>query len=1012
MAIVQRLPERVDRTLGIERKPRLAPKPRRNVAPKSENVTMDGTASKDAEKDRDPGWVTGSNVEFVARSSPRVAEYRIPPSHQPYSLRIRPSGPNTRIILNHEVGRQQMLLNADGAPGGTKIDLVVRRTAGGNSRQQLSVKTEGRLKQVSIVSDEVRIQSLMYSFNRTTTLALRLPLTRLDLSGPAAQSERINLKIGSDGTLGIHAHSTPACLWNLDSSNTSAITINTPIAAGSHVETSGPLNVQSQVGTGSLLKASDVAVRRNLAGSPDQPISIESGKVTLGGNGSDLRVVGDELDVAGTLWNSEITAKYSVRIAQAVTNCTVRVSETTETRLAVLVGQEPEAHSIQSAVQATFAKGCEGEVPSSLPGSSSRPNMSGSTLTTLGPGLVVLGPTTTSSLDVEGDALVSTLDAGSGNTIRIGSILLTKKLTCADASFDAQNVGVTGTTEIGPDAAVHGRLWVGGGLKGSLTTAPASDSPASDVPTLRLAYTRVDGPLENVVMHLSEGMKWTDSGNSLVDASGPVTFFCNSKTLHTDGNLDLALGIEDANLKVGADAKVLIRDSTTLDAEVAGSLELLIPTTDPATEIQFEKRSVVVSGGAKSPFNVDLEEGACLTLKDTTGQRLQLELLDRERRETQLAGAGRSTMTPNPSEQVLDCRTSGSFHKISIKAALGSSADAGNSIIITGKVSARIAGAIAFLWCCPDESGEYPQLSFPTEDTVISGAVGDFGLLGPFSGRVHGPQNGEWQIGKRTNRPALRLRKLDTDQLQPPSGSLIDIDPTSLPYGDLETLTDIHVIDATPHSLRDKVKHAARTDVDTTTKRARLREDAEWMTKYVNVTRTRAGSGTSRVAGQWAANKLHHLSLPSGREKVLRYAHRAVGYSNKIWPPLVTWAVAVILISLLSWFGFFSGETPEQARHNVADANVEQTIRSQSDAVPVHLKDSESPEVEVLAAPKKLGEALGDGFSMPLSIFRLGSDSVVFNNRLVSTLATLFTAVPLFYLILALRNFLREPGEK
>jgi len=56
--------------------------------------------------------------------------------------------------------------------------------------------------------------------------------------------------------------------------------------------------------------------------------------------------------------------------------------------------------------------------------------------------------------------------------------------------------------------------------------------------------------------------------------------------------------------------------------------------------------------------------------------------------------------------------------------------------------------------------------------------------------------------------------------------------------------------------------------------------------------------------------------------------------------------------------------------------------------------------------------AMGDAFSMPFQILRLGNGADVFNNRLASTLALLLTALPLIFLLIAIKNVMREPASR
>lgn len=148
------------------------------------------------------------------------------------------------------------------------------------------------------------------------------------------------------------------------------------------------------------------------------------------------------------------------------------------------------------------------------------------------------------------------------------------------------------------------------------------------------------------------------------------------------------------------------------------------------------------------------------------------------------------------------------------------------------------------------------------------------------------------------------------------------------------------------------------------------------MTAFVEATRAKATSGSSRAAARWAANRLHHRSLPrtidgQGIENATRVLHRMAGYGNKVWPALVTWLVAtgaVIGARLWRW----------------ADNN----------------------------QPVDVSQAVQDGLLMPLSIARLGDAVTMFDAPWVNTLAFIVTGLPLAFLIVAIRNVLREPGDK
>ena len=277
-------------------------------------------------------------------------------------------------------------------------------------------------------------------------------------------------------------------------------------------------------------------------------------------------------------------------------------------------------------------------------------------------------------------------------------------------------------------------------------------------------------------------------------------------------------------------------------------------------------------------------------------------------------------------------------------------------------------GVVNALSICPDwfpsndeRAEQIPEIHSPRSGAILS-LAGD-ARLGILSGRVAGQDPTSWKE-RKTRRPAARIHAI-AEQAEA-LGLLTGIDPTTLPYAHLDNLEGLHVFEPDGRAL---IGHAAIHIEDSFVARSR----AQQMHRISELVSRRAITGAARSAARWAAARTQHATVERwSLENLLRWIHRALGYSQRPIPPLTTWLIlsAVWALVVGSW-----------------------------------------PHVESIT---KFFDNLFSVLFVPGSLFRLPQEDgshLLFESLRLHTIVFLSTGIPLAFFIVALRNFLFSPHE-
>jgi cytoskeletal protein CcmA (bactofilin family) len=283
-------------------------------------------------------------------------------------------------------------------------------------------------------------------------------------------------------------------------------------------------------------------------------------------------------------------------------------------------------------------------------------------------------------------------------------------------------------------------------------------------------------------------------------------------------------------------------------------------------------------------------------------------------------------------------------------------------------------------------ANRYPKLSV-REGGAVRQLRGDVRL-----GEVAGPVTG----AKHTLRPVRRRpwhrwrpRTLPTaprvhaavDQPKNGAGQLRDVDPTPLDYHELTAFRGLYVFEPDPHALMDFAREPVVDEFD-------RQQRAQEMQRLATELSGRAVSGNVRSAAMWAASRTHHRTV-TGWERTLRGFNRAVGYTQRPTPALVTWVVVMFAWSLLALL-FDDGSTVDlQPR----EAGVRGALETGWSVVGVWW-----------------GQFVRMLF-LPISLIRLPevSHPEMFGASSWYLLAFVTIGLPLVYLVLALKNYLASP---
>lgn len=788
----------------------------------------------------------------------------------------------------------------------------------------------------------------------------------------------------------------PPVVASLNSQAAGTTTLTTGLSKGARLTAAGTLTVNvdvpgdvrleaDKVVVSKAMNAADVTVEarsrvdlKEAGAAPDgETFVLRAPMVVAAKTLTRCDVTADRVTVQGDLSRSKVEATTGpVQVHGNITGSTVRVIAP-EAAVAVQVGRwkgDPKQDLDPDA----------DELPNEIAGYNGNANVgkidAGSTVTVGGRADVHAGEVDTAAVITEGDLIVAGTLTFHPDT-RVGGL--------AAAMRCALTVGSTAEQHAATDLVCLGDATVTGTarvdrmvrIRGSLSAADSEQFG-----TLVAATIRVEGGLDLCTVQVSKRL----------NVDGPTT----PRTVATGGTVELAHTDRGKTLEVAGQPGVPIRQvkqetqpthrlavlhGTDAQITVHGDIGTLNVPAETAATVVLEQRDSPQRQGPKCGRIGQATVGGSLTLKnanpgltvtpaetttvtvpseqkadDTTVAMAAEATLEVENENTavrvETRQAGRETDDADGAHLTLH-GTRGRA-EIEVHSTTDREPPSGAGLTLKGHVHARLNGA--FTRATID--GDGVAVSLETVDTRVTAASGRVVLRAPVEGRIHGPPTSEGGSLAITELVGLE------DQVE---GRLIDVDVTGLGFAELEQLDRLAVVEPTPASLRSFATKVTRHQ-SPEARRAELRARAERIARMTGTIDRHAVSGSSRAAAHWAAARLHHRSLPWGRhaqgaEKAARYAHRALGYSNKVWPPLVTWLLvtsAVVGIRLWRW--------------------------------------------AAIGADVDVWRAVQDGFLLPLSIVRLGDSIHMFATPAFNTVAFVVTALPLIFLLIAIRNVLRE----
>lgn len=200
-------------------------------------------------------------------------------------------------------------------------------------------------------------------------------------------------------------------------------------------------------------------------------------------------------------------------------------------------------------------------------------------------------------------------------------------------------------------------------------------------------------------------------------------------------------------------------------------------------------------------------------------------------------------------------------------------------------------------------------------------------------------------------------------------GQIENIDPTALPYSQIEDLCNLHVFHPDPGSMMRHANDFNGGSFDVKAQAQRAQRLAESVIG-------RAVAGSSRSAAIWMALRLHHKSLALTKvEWWLRWFHRGFGYSQRPGPAALSWLATVVAWSLLPWCSAPAGD------------------------------------LEGACRPMGFLERFMTMLLLPGALLRLPSPEapILFGWASWYIVAFVVIGVPLVYFIISLKNFLSSP---
>lgn len=936
----------------------------------------------------DPGWAAG-DVRFTGMRSANVAVYEL--RQQNSTVTLATAAPNQAVVVRPTHANFHRLNLRPGSPLPAGTRLVVEVPTG--MRQFAVGANSVGITELDIKGDADHLTELGVAHTHLKRLKVP-PVEKLMLTTnarPGPDPLALTVRSGPDRAMTVQSQYPAVPVGSVESKHQGPLTIAVPLAEASDVKTVGDLHLSHhQVGVGNTLEAANVTaahplgsvtivcpdgtatIRQGIQGSAQARATVNAGTATIDGNAAHADIAASKVTVANTAAACSITATTFAHVRERADNgTTIVVTGPSGDTPAVVVGgtyAPPADHD-------PFGDATQEQATPALVGWGESQNGTAADcrIEVQGSGLVALADLTEQTeVLTEADLLV----AGDGHVARpiTATRMRVANLTASVYALSVESLLVT------DDAAISGRLAIAGRLevRGALTV------PDDESAELAADVIHVHGPRTGAL-----ALTCTSDMSLAASHDAPGYDISGGVSIHDDGSLTVNHGTveEPATLKVSGTCPALtvpegrevvahLPDEATLTtAQVEGVLRLM--TSTPAeihADLGRDLCDVRAKLGQATSASASVTPGGVVAASsaDHPDRWVALTVLDVEEApemtehtqgplEVGAAGAHVSVHADAP-------------HRVRLSASTEFPTPAGAHVDLIGPVTAELDGQFDVVTGLPMGQAKNPVeitpgLVLADRDDRISEARGRFSIVGAFRGRVHGPsaRSAQHDLMREFRVVAMHL---GGEKDSPAAGALIDVDLTALPFSDLQSIARIQVVDATPKSLRDYAKGGDDGN------RAELRERAERMATFIEVTKARASSGTSRAAAHWAMNRLHHRALPrglhaEGAEWAVRYIHRAFGYSYRPVPALVTWlgvTLALVALRVIRWA--------------YIDADID------------------------------FWSAFWDAVLMPLAIVRLGDSIAMFDAAWANAVATITSTLSFVFLLIAVRNTLREPGDK
>jgi len=908
-----------------------------------------------------PGWLSGSYTDLQKHSA-RVWE--VTASNAPIRMEKAPS--QSRLVVNSRPNAQ-VVVEGDDNEGACTVEVV----CGGRESVRVSTNVasvtlrgpDGADLHASLSDDTVNVivHAGNWRLDRPTNNRNTAPSLAIDVASAAPvtlQSARPShyLKAAGDleAAVSLSADAIVEVAGNLKVNDR-------PVQAGAAFRVGGALTLAKAVGQCTIDAAALTAVSIEGGGERRAEVRVAgAAKFEKGLNKTDLTA--QSLEVGGQIQDCTVESSGPVRIAHGLARSTVHVE--TDADLALVVGTPPRTPA-PATVKLTEL------VPHAMPDTVDEPGgwqsvgnaqVTGSEIRVVGPGLTLLAACHETSAHLDGQLQVAkSLTVSSEQQLRADSIWCTSATLdmTAGAALKAGALVVRDKLELeGPLTDVATLV-----ARGGITTGAAEDANGAlriDCDQLWAARPLPSGSIETRQLLHADG----PADVPLQLRAAGVVVLSGGTTVQLEALVDEVLEAHLSAVPVTLDVPSGSHVSVTLDeapaaveGDVAGKLHVSARSiADPrvVTGQDRDDGSIDVEASIKQAGSRNNEPAVLAKLVVMPGAELSLS------RNTKIGGELVVKSSEQGAKRCVDLVADGGW-PVRFDHRAGQTGPI--HLNVGGDVRLTLTGSLASMRLS-ERQDVPPTLTLQGEMSAVDEAAGVFRMGAPFEGRLHGPI--------RSGEEVLCLVGVAASESAHDSGRLIDVDLTRVPFDEIDNLRSLQVVEPTATSLRQL---AGPMHLTGTARRAELRTRAELITRLLSIMDGQAVSGSSRAAAKWTAARLHHKALPARRiEWWLRLLHRGVGYTQHPGHAFVTLLIAIAAA--------------------VGARAVAWSIRG----VPL--------------TTSNLLDALGTAIVQPFILVRFTDRAEpLFFSPYYNLLAFALVAVPFLFFIIAIRNYLKTPGE-